>query len=451
MEIASKAIDEGNEVFFLVCEANLKTCFINPDHKKNLCNTCQSKVKAGIKALAIPAENILKLSQFEVGDITSQYVFSSVDDLKRFSYKNSDIGIAVASSLVSYTRDHQFDTNKYADKVNSGIATAIKVHEIGSQVIDLIKPDVVVMFNGRFLEYRPFMRLCENRNITFYTHERGGQIDRYMYRENATPHSLYSAKAEIESYWQLAGDEKYKIGENFYLDRRNRVVQSWSVFTEEQKVGMLPTGFDATKKNIGIFNSSMDEYEGILDFSNPIYNDDNEGIARICESFLEDESYHFYLRVHPNLKDLDNAQNKAINGMASKYKNLTIISAHDAIDSYALMEAVDTVVSFGSTMGIEAVFWGKASVLLGRAFYEDLDGIICPENHEQAVALIKDPPRKLSKESAVKFGYWVISFGIPFKYFKATDLFEGTFKGKKIRASIVTKIKNRMSLLSRDR
>jgi hypothetical protein len=294
------------------------------------------------------------------------------------------------------------------------------------------------------------LRLCEKKGIDFYTHERGGQIDRYMLRKNSTPHSILFAKAEIEKLWLEAGPEKYKIGENFFLDRRNKVVQSWSVFTEEQKAGLLPEGFDKSKKNIGFFNSSMDEYEGIPDFNNPLYEDDNVGVEKICTSFLNDENYHFYLRVHPNLKGLDNAQNREIMNLGAKLSNLTIIAADEEIDTYALMEAVDLVITFGSTIGVEALFWEKPSLLLGRAFYEALTGIIQPVNHNEVIKYIRDIPPVVSSESAMKFGYWCISFGIIFKHFNADGLFAGKFKGKRVGVSIVSKIKSKVNILLRE-
>ncbi len=244
-------------------------------------------------------------------------------------------------------------------------------------------------------------------------------MDRYKLRKNTTPHSLSFTKNEIEELWRNGGDEKYTIGSNFFLDRRNKVVQSWKVFTRHQKLGVLPEGFDASKKNIGFFNSSMDEYEGIPDFNNRLYEDDNAGIEKICQSFLGNENYHFYLRVHPNLKGLDNTQNKTIAGMGGKFNNLTIIQADANIDTYALMEAVDLVITFGSTMGVEALFWNKPALSLGRCFYEDLEGIIQPGDHEEVIHYINNIPIAASNTGAIKYGYWCISFGTKFSYFKA--------------------------------
>jgi hypothetical protein len=449
MEIAKMAIDKGHEVYFLVCEADLKTCFINPEHSKSICMVCQSKVKNGLSYLKIPANRILKFSKSTTEAFDFPY-FESIAELKSYRYQDSDIGLAVASSLISSTRDYQFDVNQNRNQIINGLKTAILVHDNGAKILDEIKPDVVIMFNGRFLECRPIMRLCEQRGIDFYTHERGGQLDRYMLRKNSIPHSLEYTFEEIEELWAEGGGEKEKIGTDFFLDRRNRVTQSWSSFTEEQKIGALPAGYNSDKVNIGIFNSSMDEYEGIEGFHNPVYIDDHDAIEKICTSFLTNENFHFYLRVHPNLKGLDNTQNREIDKLAVKFKNLTVIPAESAIDTYALMEAVNLVVTFGSTMGIEAMFWNKPAILVGRAFYEKLSGVMQPKSHEDVLFYINNIPASGFRNSAVKYGYWGISYGFKFQYFNPEGLFSGNFLGKRIRASFYTRVLRKSRDISRN-
>jgi len=443
LEIALKLKDQGHEVFFLICKADLQTCFVNPDHNKAVCSFCKSKIVNGLNAIGIPENKILNFKKFAVNETFYKGALESLSTLKAFRYKNSDIGLAVASSIISACRDHYFEISKYQDKIKTGLETAIMVHETFDAILKDIKPDGVIMFNGRFLEVRPIMRLCEKMNIEFFTHERGGQLDRYMFRKNSTPHNIAFVKKEMEELWKNGPDDKEEIGRKFFEDRRNKVIQQWHVFTENQVEGDLPAGFDQAKRNIGIFNSSMDEYEGIADFNNKLYTDDNEGIEQICKDFLPYPEFHFYLRVHPNLAGLDNAQNKKIAEIKERYSNLTVIPPDDKIDSYALMEAVEAVISFGSTMGIEAIYWHKPSILLGRAFYENLDGLIKPGNHPEVVQSIKNKKETQTGLSAIKYGYWCLTYGTKFELFKPESLFKGTILGKRITASLLPRLRRK--------
>ncbi len=444
LEISQTLIDEGHDVYFLKCNSELDTCKINPDHDLIKCWICQSKLNEGFKCINIPKENILVLPKYE----NLEYAipkYDTISELKEVEYKGSDVGLAVASSLITSLRDNQFDVKLHDDIINRGLLTAMKVHDGCEEILERIKPDAVIIFNGRFLEIKPLMRLCEKRGIDYYTHERGGGNSLYSYRKNTTPHALNSLINEIDIYWGKNDESKIDKGELFFKERRDGVVQSWVSFTENQRKNTLPSNFDNTKINIGIFNSSMDEYESIPDFTNLIYKDDNEAVERLCEAFEGLSEYHLYLRVHPNLKGLDNYQTKAITRIADKFKNLTVIPAEDVVDTYALIEAVDKVVTFNSTIGVEALYWGTPSILLGRAVYEKIEGIIVPSNHEEAIGILKKKLPSPSKDGAIKYGYWCLNFGIPYKYFVPESLFSGKFKNKHLKGSLAFRLIDKLN------
>ena len=441
MDIAKQLIQAGKEVFFLTCKSYFQTCFVNINHHRAICNVCQSKVEAGLKELSIPKNRIIQFPNVPLYHTESflKERITSIETLKAFKYKGSDIGLAVASSIISIRRDHRFDINAYWQDIVRGINTAQMVHDATEIVFEQIKPDAAILFNGRLIENRPFMRLCERSGITFYTHERGGLTNKYSFIENSTPHSLERIKKEIETTWQNADINKEKIGVSFFEGRRNGAQQSWYSFIKNQEKGLLPSSFDKKKFNISIFNSSMDEYETIPDFDSKIYQNDNDGIEKICAAFEHNLNYQFYLRVHPYLKGLRNTQIKELEKLAAHFKNITIIRPSEKIDSYALMEASDSIISFGSTMGVEALYWGVPSLLAGRAYYEDLKGLLKPSSHEQVVEMIenikindKTNPSTQHKDEAIKYGYWCLTFGTPYQYFTPTGISSGTFSGKKI-------------------
>ena len=433
LEIAKQLMEEGHEVYFLRCLSQLKKCFANPKHTYFGCKVCISKISNGYKSIGIPNKNIITFpkADIDIHTICNPHEIKTIYDLKKITYKGWDLGMAVASSLVSAVRDHSPDTNYHKDFIKKGIETAAFVYDAGIKLLEDIKPDLVYLFNGRFLEVRPLMRLCEQKSIRFYTHERGGQLGKYLLRENSIPHSLIAAKIEIEKLWADGGEEKEKIGKNFFEDRRNRVVHNGYAFTKNQQYNKLPENFDKSRTNISIFNSSMDEYEGIAEHKSSIYRNDNEGIEKILLHFKNDKTKHFYLRVHPNLKNLNNTQIKEIEAIAANHKNITVIRAEEDIDTYALIDNSDKVVVFGSTAGIEAVYWNKPVILLSRAFYDSLNCVYKPSSHEETISLMDDNNLKpLNQSEALKFGYWILCRGIPFKDYQPLSVRKGNFLGK---------------------
>jgi hypothetical protein len=149
---------------------------------------------------------------------------------------------------------------------------------------------------------------------------------------------------------------------------------------------------------------------------------------------MDDPSIHFYFRVHPHLAGRDSTQTRRLRELHGKYCNLTVVDPDSPVDSYALMEQSAAVVTFGSTMGVEACYWGKPSILLGPALYDHEDCAYRPVDHDETIGLIRQrglPPRP--QTGALRYGLWDLERGTPFRHFQANSLRDGTFGGQRVR------------------
>jgi hypothetical protein len=451
LEIMERLLNLGNTIFLIVCQGDFQVCFNNPKHKEMDCKVCYSRVNKGIDVLRksvfnnsnlhiLKYKDFLKHKDFKKSYFCENYKFHYFNDLKSYHYKTYDSGMATASSLVSFTRNHEPNLSENQDFINRGLETGAYLYESFELIINKINPDLVILFNGRFIENRPLLRVCQQRKINYATHERGGKINNFLFRINSIPHSIDTISAEIESLWKSAGSDKKEIGTTFYNNRIKRVEDAWYSFTKEQQEGRLPESFkfNQEKKVVTIFNSSLDEYEGLEGFGPYFYSNDNEGIKQICESLEPYSNIKLYLRVHPNLKGLDNSQNKFLRENISNLKAVEVIAAEDSVDTYALINKSDIIIVFGSTVGGEAAFAGKKVILLGRAAYENLNCVIIPKNHEEVMSILTDDNYvfpELNLEEPLKYGYWNEKFGIDYQFYKPINLAKGTYHGKLIKPS----------------
>ncbi len=437
LELACRLKSAGKEVVLLRCTGQLKSCLVNPKHNKLICLSCNSKYKNALNAAQMNDFTIVTIPDTAFDYKQPPASFDSVDDLKAFKFNGASLGIPVVSTLVGRLYDHKFDTIKYRKEVNVELKMCIELYLALQLVLNKIKPDEIYFFNGRFSIYYPLKALCISRGIVFYTHERAGVNNKFISRKNTIPHDKQYCLEELNDLWNKADESDRKnLGSKFFSDRRNKVVQSWVSFTTSQKLGLLPIGFDLNKKNIMVFNSTMEEYEGMEDWKNTIYDDDNIGIARIVEAFSANNEYVFYLRVHPNMKFLRNSQMKELEAMALKYKNLYLIRPEDQCDSYALIDNAYKVVTFGSTVGVEATYWNRVSILCGQSFYMNIDACYQPANHKEVVGLLRnDSLLPKDQINAIKYAYWELMKGEYYKKFKQVDLFKMECDGVIIEAS----------------
>lgn len=431
LELILNHIIKGDDVHVIFCRGEMKTCLNNINHDPESCIACKSTVKLGLKAAKVPRKKLLYLPRTEPFYKVIARKFHDIKELVNFSIDGLDLGAAAASTLVfNFNKEPKLDMHAYSREVYRELKMGWYVYNSFLDIVKKLNPDIVYIFNGRFTGARMMMRACEQLHIDFFTHERGGIMNRYQLRKNALPHNIEISTQEMLDRWHNTSDNREEIAREWYLERRRGVDQSFHSFTKNQTVGSLPKNFDKSLENIAIFNSSLEENVGIPGWQIELYEDDLVGIRKILEYFQDDPKYHFYLRVHPNLRNCHNSQVMEIEKLGDDFKNLTVIPAESLLHSYTLLDNCSKIMVTSSTIGIEATFYGKPVILIGRAMYENLDCCYRPKSHEEVIALLKSDLEPKSKTSALMYAYWIANLGIPFKFFKQTGVITGTFLGK---------------------
>jgi len=446
LELIRKHEKLGDSVRVLQCTGNLPSCGINPSHVASRCGMCRSKFKNGWEVLN-SSKNV-ELKQFppykpELPN--SHPIFNSVDNVKLYQYDNENIGYGVVSSLTSIFRDHRFNTRKYHKEIIRELNTAIQVYKTLKRELEEFKPTLVYFFNGRLSTHLPAKLLCKRMGIDYFSYEVANKPNNYRVIRNGIPHGVISTKEVdlIRSNWTK---EHEKIGEAFFkVKRMGRDVGQIPSYVKGQAKDSLPKIFSQDKKNIAIFCGTIDEYAGIEEWKNKIYEpDETAGISEILESFESDNRFMFYLRVHPHMKEVASTTSQLmdIRELSLRFSNLCVIWPEDVIDSYALMDACEKTIVFHSTMGAEATYWGKPSILAGHAQYESFNCAYTPKTHEELVRLLVEDIKPLPAESAIRYAFWIMAHGIPFQHFKQTGnkngLAIGTFDGVKIKPSALS-------------
>lgn len=427
---------EDITIKFLFCDAELLCCDINLENKKLYCLQCTSIRKNGLNILneRIETGNITNLRKTDSEKLQQiKQNFATLDELKAYHIDNFDIGYGAASSIISEIRNHKPNMIAHNSTINSLLLESYKVFISIQNHIEQYKPDKVYFFNGRMAILRAVMRACEAKNVPFFIHERGANIQKYMLYENVLPHNIAYNIHLINELWENEDkNDKFEIAKTFYEERANGINRQWISFTDKQNKTLLPVNWDSSKENIVIFNSSEDEFASIgKEWEWKIYPSQIEGISQIVKTFLSDKTKHFYLRIHPNL---NTAHADILNEIYTlNFPNLTLIPPNSEVGSYMLLNSASKIITFGSTMGIEATYWGKPSIVLGKSFYYSLGSTYEPISHQDIILLLKETNLlPLPKEGALKYGYFINSFGYDFTYFKANDLFTGKFMNKNL-------------------
>ena len=442
LEIAAKHIDKGDDVHIIQCSGDLPSCEPNPNHFKLRCVSCKSKRDKGLALINLPEQNRHELALNKFVRNLDMPDFPSMQELKDFEIDGVDVGMTVASTLISMVRESDPDMSHFNNFIRENISMSIAIYDAIKHHLHEIEPDIFYLFNGRFAALRPALRAAQDLSVKTFVHERSGVLQRYILIEDTYPHDIEYQKAQIEKHWsdELPLTEKEDIARKWFKNRRGGENQGWYSFTKTQKKEKLPDDFNTSKRNIAIYVSSEDEFESVPGWQNPIYKNQIDAINSIINANT-DENIKFYVRIHPNLKGLNNSQTRKLSELNGS--NLTVIPADSKIDSYKLMDACEKTIAFGSTMGIESVFWGKPSILAGVSLYEGLEGCYIPKNHDEMIDLINRRLDHLPSHGALKFGYWQSVAGIPFIYYSPESIRGGKFMGVYLGNPVFDRLKDK--------
>ncbi|MEZ6015083.1 MAG: hypothetical protein R3F49_08220 [Planctomycetota bacterium] len=446
LELAENHLRAGDTVTQLSCERDLEACDIDPTHSVRACVRCIGRRNAGLRALSGPlsvrrfpslltADDRLALAQVKTR-------FESMAALRAYRFGSFDVGFAVQSSIIWARRDSDLELAAVADDVARFMRSACAMYLAVKRYLSEQPTDRVYVFNGRMAPMRAALRACQELGVECVIHERGCDPEHYSLHVNALPHDIANTERMIRAAWDAPApdrNEKVRIATAWYDQRSNGGATSWISFTESQERSSLPQDWDPTRRNLTVFTTSEFEFAAISDeWSNPVFADNTAGLCDFVRAVAGREGVHVYLRMHPNLKGLDNASTRALRALS--VAGATVLAPESKVCSYALMGASEKVVVTGSSVGIEAAFRGVPALLAGKCYYRDLGAVHLPATFDELVemALARDLP-VLDREGALMYGYYMATFGHRFRHFAPRGLFDGEFKGERIKASRAAK------------
>jgi hypothetical protein len=455
-----------DEVCVVYCDGSLEYCRTNICASKIVCSVCRALAKKAVKAL--PKEiKVYPLGQFvssqnkkEVQNLKFDY--HSIDELKAIEYRGVDIGYSVLSFYVDLKRNLYPDFNEvtvaFFDQLLRVAAHLTHAVEV---IDDVIKPDQYAVFNGRLFDARPFFRkpCLMGRRAQCFEVESMPPTWEFLsvHYTNSLPHDVLANSEKIVSYWNecaqnMPRQKMMQIGESFFEGRRMKapISSKTESFVALQVANKMPEGWDSTKRNFVFFNSSEDEFAGIDKvFDSFKYKPTQREVVEIIATLASqvDPSIHIYLRLHPNLKNVKHQYHLELLNLGAQFQNVTVVPADSVVSTYALIDAAEKIITVGSTVGVEAVYSKKPSILLGPSYYQLLNICYMPKEDDELQGMLKDVLAPKEPLAAIQYGfYWTSDKGRKWERFDFGSSGRIRFLGIRIPASPLFKLFGSMRL-----
>lgn len=387
----------------------------------------QERGLSGLRFLTLDAGLLHRRSPASVG------LFPNVKALRDRARGGEPFGRAVASSVTYHLRETAPSRLRTAYWARRFTKTYWQAKYLAASALQAGGYTHLVVFNGRFAAAAALRQAGLEHGVEVLHHERGCDAGKFHIYD-ALPHDSARLVRDMETAWLDAaqGDEAaaIAIANSFYVSKRQGAGVGWPSFVEGQddeaaREVLRPI---AKRPLVAYFSTSDDEFDFLLEPGSP-WNDQIENVMVLSE-LAQRLGYGLVVRVHPGMAVRPRREQWRWEQLAETLSgdHFRIISPNDRASSYAILDAASIVVTSGSTMGLEAGYWDKPSILLGTATHYTAfpDTVAQPRSSAELRALLENPsliPK--DKRALLQFGYWAMVFGTPFKYFEPHGYFEG--------------------------
>ncbi len=362
--------------------------------------------------------------------------FNSLEELQKLEFDGFNIGVGVASTIISdFANPDPFPLSVNENKeVIEQIKSAIKSLIFAKLLLTHDQYDCVVLFNGRLSCENAFKQVAISKSLKVYFHERVKGNTRYFFEEYQ-PHFFNKRKDEMALMnSQFSNNIISYIGEDFF----KRKVKGEGVYESSYLRNDLDYISDNLKKAlysnrdtkiISYFTSSDDEYQSIDGFSSryPNFKDQKSAVIALS-TIVKSLGYYLVVRVHPNLRNKHIEEKKRWFTVGKKIQKdgFYWISEEDTDSSYELVKRSSIVISAGSTIGVEAIYLDKPSLVITNSFFNGIVPSIKLVDSKEALksALSENTSfLNINRSESYIYGAWLMNYGPEFKYFVPTHEF----------------------------
>lgn len=405
--VLSRVVDlnrSGDQVKVIVCNGIKTGCISNPFGFSSICQHCIRVRNKALQNSVAKAEVILLDSKC----VLSKTILSKqeVEELK--NGVNSTILTFYRADIDSSTRNplRRWIYQKLADRY---LAYSCFVYHAIRKILKDENINWLEFFNGRIVPTRGALLAARVTATNYGVLEVSGRKRNLTVTENNSVHDIKFKQEELRRFITRA-DLDLELAKEFFELRRIGIETNDKPYTASQKLGKLEK---KRRPLLAIFTSSADELKvaGSQWFTNASLNPVNF-IVEIT-SYIH-QRFDIIVRMHPNQDgDKTGAAFEMIKALKA-VPNVRVILPASEISSYELLDRSDAVLTFGSTIGLEATYWGKPSILAGRALWDCHDVAYRVDRPEEAAALLQTNPIARSKKAALEVGaYYLCGTGEP--------------------------------------
>ena len=384
----------GAKCLFTNCEGFLPICNIQNIHQ-GLRMPCGDCIKQQQKLFQQSGFPHYSLPHFESQDQRVQALkrVDSMDyrELENFSYEGIPLGKLVQISTRWFLAANDISASKQNLSIyRNFVISAIIVSNAAKNLLETIKPNVVFLLNGLFFEERIVCSWAERMLIPVVTYENGFIRNSFIFARNSV-----ACYYDLSNHWPSVKNKPLSQEENQWLDKyladrqigNRAVIQYWP--KREERIAEIKKKLclDSGKKIVVAFTNII--WDSAVQDRDIAFEGMFSWLRQIIVFFSKHSECQFIVRIHPaeiRLKGRETTESAArfIRATFSELQsNIHIIPPDSKISSYRLIELSDLILTYTSTIGLEAALMGKIVQVAGQTHYREKGFTIDTESRDE--------------------------------------------------------------------
>jgi hypothetical protein len=377
----------GVRVIHFICWAGMSRCVLGTDQdapeQAMPCKLCIRQSRVNTTAAEV------RFFTYQQDDRLAAILENlSLDELLRYEQPLPDVGGALPlGKLVLASLRWRLRLQTLSDDpatryiCREFMLSAWNVARKFSVVLENVKPQVVVLFNGIHFPEATTAWLCRTRGVRVITHESGFQpFSGYFVDGDVTKYPITIPDVDLtpEQNARLDADLQKRLQGNFSMAG----IQFWNEMHNlpEDLVQKAAT----YKQVVAVFSNVIFDTTQI--HANAVFADMFAWLDTLLEVFKAHPETFFVLRAHPDEARSGKSSRESVamwfERKAAGVTNVSFIAPQDPISSYELIRLSKFVLTYNSQIGLEAMLMGVPTLGAGQAPFVDYNTVFFECNRE---------------------------------------------------------------------
>lgn len=370
----------GVGVAHFVCQSGLTPCVLGTDKDQPYaappCAECIAQSRVLTRG-AIP-RHLIPIQQPEM---EAALAGLSVSEMMGFEWKGAPLGRLTLPALRWVLRRHHLPEDEPTRYLfRQYLISAGRVVQQFGAFLDEIKPQAVVVFNGQFYPEAAARWAAQRRGLRVISHEIGLRpFTAYFTAGDATAYPIH-----IPEDFQLTPAQNQRL--DSYLEKR---------FQGNFSMGGVRFWPEMHPLSPQILEKAANFEQIVPVFTNVIFDTSQAHANTIFEhmfAWLDDTlaviQRHpetlFVIRAHPDESRPGKASRETVAEWVKRravesQPNVVFVDSHEFLSSYELIQRSKFVMTYNSTIGLEASLMGAAVLCAGRARFTQLPTVFFPQ------------------------------------------------------------------------